>query len=135
MKCEIGDCRDLAVIWCHARCCSGEVGMCMAHYNGSRHERMLHYEQFVGGVLPETIGDCLHELIPLQGRIQKMQYELADNMRVEKILMDEVEALRKAGMPEPRPAINYVGDGLPTTRPVGRPRKARAPVVKKDDHE
>ena len=57
-RCQHGNCLNFIEYWCHARCCSGETGLCRLHWEGSRHQREFFYEQVVGEMLPQSVDDC-----------------------------------------------------------------------------
>jgi hypothetical protein len=99
MKCQVEGCRDEASTWCHASCCSGETGLCEAHYKGSRHERAAVYERYRGEPLPSTAAWCGAELARQRELVQAQQCvveqhqkALADLMRIEQVLADEMAA-------------------------------------------
>lgn len=95
--CQAPGCRDAVARWCHASCCSGETGLCEAHYRGSRHERAELYERYGGAPLPATAADCREALVWQRERIldqqhvlERNQRMLADLRRIEELLVTEL---------------------------------------------
>lgn len=110
VRCDIAGCRDFVQYYCHARCCSGETGLCAAHYRGSRHEREFNYERLAGDMLPETrelcaleLGRCRLRLAELERQSESwdQQVGLADLHAMERVLMQELAALSRVATEVP----------------------------------
>ena len=101
-RCDVVGCRDFVQYYCHARCCSGETGLCAVHYRGSRHEREFNYERLTGDMLPPTrelcaleLGQCRLRLADLAAQPEswEQQVGLADLRATERVLLQELAAL------------------------------------------